>query len=219
MRKVVFCALVIGASAFALWPAVALAGGGGLCAGFASGEALIMRDGCFEGVAHFASAGGTLMVSNEGVMPHSFTAVDGSFDTGQLAPGETAEIQLSDDGIIRVYCTLHGTADGHGMAGVLLVGDPAPEAMTAGLAADVNDTLAKRDAALLEEVEAQSQSLAELKAEVAAVKQAVEGTATGSRPVDAAVLGTLGVLLGGGALTVILSRRRAERAAKEERPV
>jgi hypothetical protein len=63
-------------------------------------------------------------VQNEGGVPHSFTAVDGSFDTGLLAPGESAEIPLGADGIVRAFRTLHGTAQGAGMAGVLVVGEP-----------------------------------------------------------------------------------------------
>ena len=102
-------------------------GGGGPCAGFGAGAELIMRDNCFDGVAHFAEGGTTIVVQNKGELPHTFTAVDGSFDTGVLSPGESHDIQVGPDGVIRVYCTLHGTAHGTGMAGVLLVGDSASQ--------------------------------------------------------------------------------------------
>jgi len=123
--------MLIGASLVALWPGAALAGGGrggGACDGFSSGDRLVMRDSCFEGVAHFVDASSTLLVVNAGAAPHSLTAVDGSFDTGTLSSGGKAEIPLKTTGIVRVYCTLHGTKAGGGMAGVLIVGDPTASA-------------------------------------------------------------------------------------------
>lgn len=83
-----------------------------------------MLDSCFSGVAHFAPEGETITVANHGSLPHTFTAVDGSFDTGQLGSGATAEVSVGKSGVYRVFCVLHGTADGQGMAGVLIVGDP-----------------------------------------------------------------------------------------------
>lgn len=116
---------------------VAAGGGGGFgagpCAGFSAGDQLVMRDNCFDGVAHFAPSRSTLVVVNQGILPHSFTAVDGSFDTGVLQPGETAEIPLPDDAAVRVHCTLHGSAEGAGMAGVLLVGNPSLHAPEFGI--------------------------------------------------------------------------------------
>lgn len=121
-------------------PAAAGGGGGigaGPCAGFSAGDQLVMRDNCFDGVAHFAPSRSTLVVVNQGILPHSFTAVDGSFDTGVLQPGETAEIPLPDDAVVRVHCTLHGSAEGAGMAGVVLVGDPGLHALELAIAKGV----------------------------------------------------------------------------------
>ena len=214
MRTMRIWVLLIGAGLAALAPGAALAGGGGggggPCAGFADGTTLVMMDSCFNGVAHFVDARTTLVVRNKGAMPHSFTAVDGSFDTGLLASGETAEIRLGADGIVRAFCTLHGTAAGNGMAGILVVGNPSPEAMgTVGLAQGLQDALAEHDQALLEETKAQSRSLAALEAEMAAIKQAVEGVAADTRPAQATGLGVLGIMLGGAALAAVLNRRRS----------
>lgn len=113
-------------------PGVASAGGGGvegsgcLGSGFSEGTKVVMRDSCFAGTAHFAPNGASVTVSNEGQFPHTLTAVDGSFDTGTVGPGSSAQLAVDEPGIYRVYCTLHGTAQGDGMAGVLVVGDPAP---------------------------------------------------------------------------------------------
>lgn len=119
-RSVVLMAMLM-----MLIPGVARGGGGGhagACDAFSEGEELAMKDSCFEGVAHFAEPGETVTVRNEGRMPHSITAVDGSFDSGLLEAGETYEVTMSEPGPVRVYCTLHGTTDGGGMAGVIIAG-------------------------------------------------------------------------------------------------
>ncbi|MGH8957232.1 MAG: hypothetical protein ACRDVK_01020, partial [Acidimicrobiia bacterium] len=67
-------------------PSVAVAGGGGgsisLCPAYSSGTTISVLDSCFNGIAHSAPLGQTLTVSNHGELPHTLTAVDGSFDTG-----------------------------------------------------------------------------------------------------------------------------------------
>lgn len=120
--------LLIAATLFLLVPVPALAGGGGgghvaQCPGFDSGTSISMFDSCFSGTAHFAPSETTITIRNDGALPHSYTAVDGSFDTGQLEAGETAEVTVDEPGVYEVFCSLHGTADGGGMAGVLLVGE------------------------------------------------------------------------------------------------
>ncbi len=125
---------------FSMPPATAWAGGGsqeaGVCPGFAEGPVVIMRDGCFTGVAHFTDAG-SLSIRNDGTAQHSYTAVGGSFDTGLLSPGQTAILTGIGPGIYQVYCTLHASPAGDGMAGVLVVGDstgaePAAEQSSTG---------------------------------------------------------------------------------------
>jgi len=144
-------------------------GGGGPCAGFRSGPTVVMRDSCFDGVAHFTAAGTTLLVENQGALPHSFAAVDGRFDTGVLQPGERAEIELQDEGIVRVVCTLHGSREGGGMAGVLLVGNPTvgPVGGETQLAA----ALEVHQARLLKVVEGQTASVAELDQELESLER------------------------------------------------
>jgi hypothetical protein len=96
-----------------------------------------MRDSCFEGTAHFVAAGSTVQVVNEGDAPHSLAASDGSFDTGTLLSGEQAEIVIGHGGVIRIFCRLHGTAEGAGMAGVIVAGEAA-RATAAGWTGWVN---------------------------------------------------------------------------------
>ncbi len=107
----------------ALIPGVASAGGGGggsLCPGFATGDTVSMLDSCSAGTAHFAPSGAPITVQNDGQLPHTITAVDGSFDSGQLQAGASYELNL-EPGVYKVFCTLHGSAEGNGMAGVLIV--------------------------------------------------------------------------------------------------
>ncbi len=136
MRK----ALLMSVALLLILPGSALAGGGGHtnpCPGFSEGAELGMEDSCYDGVAHFVPAGSSVTVRNHGNLPHSVTAVDGSFDSGLLQPGDTFEVAVDDPGVVRVYCTLHGTTAGEGMAGVLIVGDPAVTAEDSAVSARV----------------------------------------------------------------------------------
>lgn len=133
--------LLIATAILMMVPGVAHAGGGGVdtsgCAGYTEGTTLVMQDSCFSGTTHFAPAGTTLTVSNDGQLPHTLTAVDGSFDTGSVTAASSAELTIDEPGIYRVFCSLHGTAQGEGMAGVLVVGEPTPAAV--GLPADTSE--------------------------------------------------------------------------------
>lgn len=97
--------------------------GGGGCVGFSEGSSVALRDYCLDGAAHFGDADEPLAVVNEGRVAHDYTAVDGSFATGRLDPGESVELSDVEPGVHRVVCTLHSSPDGGGMAGVLIVGD------------------------------------------------------------------------------------------------
>ena len=125
MRKILMVVAVL-----LVIPGTAYAGAFGsssLCPGFAEGTVISMRDSCFAGTAQFAPAGVTLTVTNDGELPHTFTAVDGSFDSGILQPGQSFELAIDEPRLVRVFCTLHGTAQGDGMAGVMVIGEPTPE--------------------------------------------------------------------------------------------
>lgn len=121
--------LVLAAGILLLLAAPAVAGGGGhgkaACRPTSEGQRLGMLDSCFDGVVHQAPTGTTLTVTNRGELPHTVTAVDGSFDSGVIQPGETFQIELDQAGDLPIYCTLHGTKDGAGMSGVVEVTDGA----------------------------------------------------------------------------------------------
>jgi plastocyanin len=109
------------------WSVPAMAGGGGhdsSCAGYATGQTVEMYDSCFSGSAQFVGAGTTVRIVNRGELPHSLTSADGSLGTGTLQPGQSASIDVGEAAVVRVFCELHGTAQGDGMAGLLIVGEP-----------------------------------------------------------------------------------------------
>lgn len=135
MRHATTIILLAALSTLAAAPALAGGGGGQVCTPRVEAPEVILRDNCLEGIAHTLPAGADLRVRNDGTVAHNYVAVDGTFDSGLLQPGEETTFAVPA-GIHDVYCTLHGTADGQGMAGTLVVaasgGAIAGEAMTAG---------------------------------------------------------------------------------------
>lgn len=52
--------------------------------------------------------GATITVTNEDSVAHTFTARDGAFDTGDIAPGRTATVTApSRPGTYPYYCAVH----------------------------------------------------------------------------------------------------------------
>ncbi len=67
---------------------------------------ILLRDFSFFGLE--ARAGSKVLVQNQGQQPHTFTAVDGRFDTGQVQPGRNVELTVpSQAGTYRIRCTVH----------------------------------------------------------------------------------------------------------------
>jgi hypothetical protein len=134
-----------------------------------------MLDSCFSGTAHFAPTGSPLVVSNDGELPHTLTAVDGSFTSDELQPGETFEITFDEPGVFEVFCTLHGTAAGEGMAGVLVVGEATPQPMSAGVDIDeIRAAAAEGDRAVSEALDRHTVALASLSAAQASLRSDIE---------------------------------------------
>ena len=57
----------------------------------------------------------------EGNFPHTVTADDGSFDSGQMRNGETFSFTFNEVGEFPYYCSNHGAAGGQGMSGTITV--------------------------------------------------------------------------------------------------
>ena len=156
----------------------ASAGGGGFtsfCPGFTEGTTVSMLDSCFSGTAHFAPTGSPIVVSNDGDLPHTFTAVDGSFSSDELQPGETFEITFDEPGVFEVFCTLHGSANGEGMSGVLIVGEATPQPLSAGPDIDAfRVAAAEGDQAVAEALDRHTAALASLSAAQASLRSGME---------------------------------------------
>lgn len=194
-----------------------------------------MLDSCFSGTAHFAPTDTTITISNDGELPHMFTAVDGSFDSGQVQPGETFELTIDQPGVFEVFCTLHGTAQGQGMAGVLLVGEAQPLPVSAQIdVAAIKQAVAEKDGAVIEAIDHQSQLIDNLVSDQALLIQSLEEKPSASEtdptpssaippvPLESATATTWLALAAGLALGLSLtapmvahrSKRRQDRASR-----
>lgn len=80
-----------------------------------------MKDFDFAPKEIRVKAGTKITWANDGAAPHSATAADKSFDTALFQSGEAKSVTFSTPGTFAYYCQLHGTADGNGMAGTVVV--------------------------------------------------------------------------------------------------
>lgn len=135
LRILTLTALTVAALAVA-FPALAGGGaGGGPCEAYSSDDVseIVLRDNCLAPVSATAAAGSTVTVRNDGQMPHTYTAVDGAFDTGVLQPGDSTTVELPQGGgTLPVYCTLHADPAGNGMAGTITVAADGDTATSSG---------------------------------------------------------------------------------------
>jgi plastocyanin len=67
------------------------------------------------------NAGDTVTWTQSGDAPHTVTADDGSFDSGELTTGGNFSMRFDEAGTYRYYCTLHGGPGGEGMSAVVTV--------------------------------------------------------------------------------------------------
>lgn len=80
-----------------------------------------VADNVFQPQAASAVAGDTVVWTQPGSRVHTVTADDGSFDSGNLAAGQTFSRTFTTPGTVRYYCKIHGAPGGIGMSGVLTV--------------------------------------------------------------------------------------------------
>ena len=65
--------------------------------------------------------GTTVVWTSEDDAPHTVTADDGSFDSGNMKKGDSFKFTFTKAGQYPYYCAYHGTAGGGGMAGTITV--------------------------------------------------------------------------------------------------
>lgn len=56
--------------------------------------------------------GGRVVVTNTDDASHTLTAVDGSFDSGTLAPGDSYEFTVDESGTFEYRCEIHPSMTG-----------------------------------------------------------------------------------------------------------
>ena len=67
------------------------------------------------------NVGDTVTWTQSGDEPHTVTADDGSFDSGEMGNGETFSMRFDSPGTYAYYCSLHGGPGGEGMSAVVIV--------------------------------------------------------------------------------------------------
>jgi plastocyanin len=78
-------------------------------------------DSAFEPEEVEISAGTTVVWTQTGSLPHTVTADDGTFDSGDMSSGDTFEYTFEEPGTYPYYCAYHGGEGGEGMSGVITV--------------------------------------------------------------------------------------------------
>lgn len=89
-----------------------------------------MYDNAFSPTTVRIPVGAAVTFANVGRNPHNAVAADGNawstekaFGNLSMPAGSEASVRFERPGVYKYYCTFHGTPDGRGMAGTLLVGD------------------------------------------------------------------------------------------------
>lgn len=83
-------------------------------------EGVTIVDNAYQPKQIEVDAGTTVVWTQEGQLPHTVTANDGSFDSGEMGQGDTYSRTFQQPGSYPYYCTFHG-APGEGMAGTVVV--------------------------------------------------------------------------------------------------
>lgn len=70
-------------------------------------EAVMIRDFTYSPGNLVVPVGATIRWTNQDAAPHSATASDGSWDTGLLSRGDSAEVTFTQPGTFEYFCTVH----------------------------------------------------------------------------------------------------------------
>lgn len=73
----------------------------------AASHQVVIRNMKFDPADLTATVGDVVTFLNEDSAPHTATAKEGSFDTGRLAKGESAEVTLTAAGDLAYFCAVH----------------------------------------------------------------------------------------------------------------
>jgi plastocyanin len=93
----------------------------GVAPAWAQTAAVSATDNEFSPEEIEVEAGTTITWTNNGDAPHTVTADNGSFESGNMDPGDEFSETFSEQGRYPYYCEYHGAPDGQGMSGVVVV--------------------------------------------------------------------------------------------------
>ena len=99
------------------------------------GTAVSIVDFAFQPASIEVPAGSTVTWTNTGAAPHTVTADDGAFDSGQLKPGATFSQTFTTPGTYTYHCEIHPQ-----MTGTVVVTEAAAAAAPAAPAAPTAST-------------------------------------------------------------------------------
>ena len=82
--------------------------------------------------------GSTITWTNNGALPHTVTADDGSFDSGVLNPGDSYTVAFDGRGTVTYFCAIHpemrgSVTVGGGGSGTAPAEQPSSEDMAGGM--------------------------------------------------------------------------------------
>jgi plastocyanin len=109
--------------------AVGAAGGGDVPQAAPGSATVSMLDNQFQPSLVTVAPGGAVTWTNADTLPHTVTAVDGSFDSDIMMPGDSYSHQFGTAGTVAYRCTLHP-----GMTGTVVVSETVSGAVDAGSA-------------------------------------------------------------------------------------
>lgn len=75
------------------------------------GDEIVISGSSFSGVTE-VDVGTTVTVVNNDSLPHTWTATDGTFDSGGLSPGDSFEFTFDEPGTYEFRCNIHPTMTG-----------------------------------------------------------------------------------------------------------
>lgn len=93
-------------------PPAATSPSGDAASAGATGDATITIESFAFSGASSVPAGTTITVTNDDTTAHTFTADDGSFDTGTIQPGSSAQVTLGTAGTFAYHCDIHASMTG-----------------------------------------------------------------------------------------------------------
>jgi plastocyanin len=83
---------------------------------FAADHAVAIQGMKFVPAAITVAPGDTITFTNMDAAPHTATANDGSFDTGRLGKGESAQVTIGAAGTFDYICKIHPAMKGRVVA-------------------------------------------------------------------------------------------------------